>query len=404
MHSFNVRDLFVFYFNLGLLLLSGLCSQLNGQIAESGQNPLFEKVYEQHLKQLHYLNEFQPKLLILFSGTPGMGKTTVARALEDHFHAVRVSSDEGRAILRQFGEEVELVYSYIEWLLPKLEANFANHCIIVDRSIDRTFPFYAKYAQDHAFEPFLIRMKLDRKENEEELLARKKGAKRLLRGSDNSWRDYENFSKTHTPDFVFDNSGSIEKPLQQLEKKIEALLASKRLFFYAKDPNEQFATIRAIILKSANLTATSVEADMYEILPGLYLGNCVAGENVPEKITRLLCCRTTPIRPVNLKCGWKKLAFADASDSKISRFFDESYDYIDRAQGPVLVHCNRGVSRSTSLVIAYLMKKFDVSFDAAFQFVKKKCPRACPEPNFQQELREYEKRLAVIHRPLFVNQ
>jgi len=217
----------MFYFNLVFFLVFGLCSQLNGQTALSGQNLIFEKIYEQHIKQLHYLNEPHPKLLIMFSGTPAMGKTTVAKALADHFHAVRVSSDDGRRLLRNCGQNIMLVHSYLEWLLPKLEANFPNHRIIFDRCIDSVFPFYEKFALDHSFPPFLIRMKLERAEAERRIRARKKTVRSLLRNNVYFWRDYENFSKTHTPDFVFDNSGPTEIPLQQLETKIQAFITAK---------------------------------------------------------------------------------------------------------------------------------------------------------------------------------
>jgi len=57
-------------------------------------------------------------------------------------------------------------------------------------------------------------------------------------------------------------------------------------------------------------------------------------------------------------------------------------DYIDEMRGSgksVLVHCQQGVSRSASIVIAYLIRKNRWSYREAFAFVKGK--RACVQPN-----------------------
>lgn len=39
-----------------------------------------------------------------------------------------------------------------------------------------------------------------------------------------------------------------------------------------------------------------------------------------------------------------------------------------------MVHCMAGVSRSVTLVIAYIMQKSDASFSSAFNYVKSKRP------------------------------
>jgi len=52
-------------------------------------------------------------------------------------------------------------------------------------------------------------------------------------------------------------------------------------------------------------------------------------------------------------------------------------------RGGVLVHCAAGVSRSSSNVIAYLMRrKKNMSFNEAFNFVKKRRPVICPNYRF----------------------
>ena len=71
----------------------------------------------------------------------------------------------------------------------------------------------------------------------------------------------------------------------------------------------------------------------------------------------------------------------------------ETKDFIDsslRAGGKVLVHCNDGMSRSASLVIAYIMQTYGLDFKAALNHVQQR--RFCVQPNdgFEQQLKEFE--------------
>jgi hypothetical protein len=59
--------------------------------------------------------------------------------------------------------------------------------------------------------------------------------------------------------------------------------------------------------------------------------------------------------------------------------------------GKVFIHCMMGVSRSASVVIAYLMKIKDIGFDEAFWFVKEKRILIDPNPSFSKQLRSLEK-------------
>ena len=51
---------------------------------------------------------------------------------------------------------------------------------------------------------------------------------------------------------------------------------------------------------------------------------------------------------------------------------------LGRRAGGVLVHCQRGISRSSTAVIAYLMERQGYSFYDAADLVCEKRPQVCP--------------------------
>ena len=64
--------------------------------------------------------------------------------------------------------------------------------------------------------------------------------------------------------------------------------------------------------------------------------------------------------------------------------------FIDDASGPVLVHCEHGISRSATIVIAYLMKYCDMSSLEALIYVRKRRSVICPNEAFLRALVEWE--------------
>lgn len=86
----------------------------------------------------------------------------------------------------------------------------------------------------------------------------------------------------------------------------------------------------------------------------------------------------------------------DSRDSNLIDYFDDVADMIEKTRekdGKSLVHCVAGVSRSASLVIAYLMKYADMSLKSAYQHVKSVRPQIHPNTGFFKQLIEYEQRL-----------
>lgn len=67
--------------------------------------------------------------------------------------------------------------------------------------------------------------------------------------------------------------------------------------------------------------------------------------------------------------------------------------------GSVLVHCKEGVSRSTTCVIFFLMRKLGMTYADAFELCKRKRPVAQPIPSFVDQCQKYEhkcRKLGVI--------
>ncbi|KAJ6834624.1 protein-tyrosine-phosphatase MKP1 isoform X1 [Iris pallida] len=97
---------------------------------------------------------------------------------------------------------------------------------------------------------------------------------------------------------------------------------------------------------------------------------------------------------------YKTLWLQDSPSEDITSILYDVFDYFEdvRSQrdGRVLVHCCQGVSRSTSLVIAYLMWRKGQSFDDAFRFVKAARGIADPNMGFTCQLLQCQKRVHAI--------
>jgi atypical dual specificity phosphatase len=75
------------------------------------------------------------------------------------------------------------------------------------------------------------------------------------------------------------------------------------------------------------------------------------------------------------------------------RIADRIHEHLNRG-GRAIVHCMLGVSRSTSLVLAYLMKYRKMSLKSSFELVSARRPIVRPNPGFWKQLIEYEKKLS----------
>ncbi|KAH7515728.1 hypothetical protein FEM48_Zijuj10G0057200 [Ziziphus jujuba var. spinosa] len=96
---------------------------------------------------------------------------------------------------------------------------------------------------------------------------------------------------------------------------------------------------------------------------------------------------------------YKTLWLQDSPSEDITSILYDVFDYFEDVReqgGRVLVHCCQGVSRSTSLVIAYLMWREGQSFEDAFQFVKAARGVTNPNMGFACQLLQCQKRVHAV--------
>lgn len=86
----------------------------------------------------------------------------------------------------------------------------------------------------------------------------------------------------------------------------------------------------------------------------LYIGNI---RSPTLNMRAVLSVIDTPIT-ANTNLFHKQIMATDETGFRLSRYFDEGADFIHNhlKYGNVLVHCYAGISRSASLVVAYLIK------------------------------------------------
>lgn len=88
---------------------------------------------------------------------------------------------------------------------------------------------------------------------------------------------------------------------------------------------------------------------------------------------------------------YKTISVKDTRDSFLDNYLEDSYQYLTQdLTSPTLVHCYMGSSRSATIVIFYLMKRYRMSFSDALQFVRDKRKCVNLNTNFAEELQKFQ--------------
>jgi protein-tyrosine phosphatase len=147
-----------------------------------------------------------------------------------------------------------------------------------------------------------------------------------------------------------------------------------------------------------------------QILSYLYIGNKLDAKDTKTlqslNIKYILNC--TPRRSDDKENGcpnyfekeklftYKRIPIFDNRAENLIPHIDTALKFIEESRhyGNILVHCHKGISRSVSIVIGYLMLKNELDYDEALSFIQMFRPIAKPNESFEEQLRLFHSRNA----------
>lgn len=140
-----------------------------------------------------------------------------------------------------------------------------------------------------------------------------------------------------------------------------------------------------------------------EILPGVWLGGArFMNDEQWEEFARrkkvgLVVTAAKEQKGVCSQARRLRVDVDDSPDEDLLRYFSGVCAQLEGAfarKEVVLVHCAAGISRSATLVIAWLMFRQGLSLDEALSFVRKRRPIVRPNLGFMRQLQIWETQIS----------
>lgn len=133
---------------------------------------------------------------------------------------------------------------------------------------------------------------------------------------------------------------------------------------------------------------------MSQITRKIYLGNKYNAKSKEwlseHNITHIVNCSSTIKNYHPDLFIYHNMNMDDHDNQSLFPYVDNAYEFIHNAiinGGIVFIHCFAGISRSSSTLIYYLMKKYNISYDRAYYFVKSRRSIIRPNEGFVKQLK-----------------
>ncbi|KAJ9631223.1 hypothetical protein H2204_008308 [Knufia peltigerae] len=106
--------------------------------------------------------------------------------------------------------------------------------------------------------------------------------------------------------------------------------------------------------------------------------------------------RTPKVHPEDeWKFVLKFLKLRDVGSDDLLEILGEACEFIRSSMknndGGILVHCAKGISRSASVVLAFIMEDMCLDYDTALRYVRQSRSKVKPNPGFEAQLQLWER-------------
>jgi predicted protein tyrosine phosphatase len=175
-------------------------------------------------------------------------------------------------------------------------------------------------------------------------------------------------------------------------KKRNLRLRLKKLTIQ-KEPSIESPTAPKTFFKKS-----SDEMKLFQITPQLFVSGYNNAQNLEclkqHGITHVI--NLTAHHCPNLhhgEVGYSSFSISDNAHFDLFSFFESLVDLISQKINEnhrVLVHCKMGISRAPSVVMAFLIRKMQMSYSCAFDYVQKIHPKVSPNLGFLMQLKKLE--------------
>lgn len=104
-------------------------------------------------------------------------------------------------------------------------------------------------------------------------------------------------------------------------------------------------------------------------------------------------------RPRGFKGVYARIPVDDSPHENIAQYFMSAISFIEQVRArneAIVVHCVMGISRSVTIVLAYLMYRYRICYEKAYELVRIARPIARPNPGFEMQLLSFQHQLGIL--------
>ena len=163
---------------------------------------------------------------------------------------------------------------------------------------------------------------------------------------------------------------------------------------------EKIKRFTTLIKALTALKMSKEDGQPAEVIPNLYIGSIGAAMSKDTLtslgITHVLMCAANLNPPFEGEFSYMSIPVLDKPKANVMIYFEKASDFVASAldkDGKVLIHCFAGISRSSTFLLAFLMKVKNMTLADAYHLLKSKRAKCEPNIGFMVQLKAYEKTL-----------